>query len=78
MKKGTFPFQAGLDGVLHGDCMRISEHEGTLCFKTDVGVNPETSTVQDAARQEFAKLPISRQQQWTASIKQNKQFDVSG
>ena len=58
----SFPFQAGVDDVLHVDCMRIPEQEGTPFFQADVGVNPETTTVQVAARHEFTRLPKSRQQ----------------
>ena len=34
----TFPFQADADGVLHVDCMRIPEWEGTSYFQVDIGV----------------------------------------
>ena len=77
-QKETFYFQAGGDDFLHVDCMKISEQEGTISFRVDVGVNPEMTSVQLAALQEFVKLPIGRQRRGTASIEQNKQFDPGG
>ena len=77
-QEGTFPFQAGIDGFLHIDCMRIPEQERTSSFQADIGVNPETTTVRVAARQEFAKLPMAQQQRGTALIEQNKEFDPGG
>ena len=61
---GTFPFQAGVDDFLHVNCMKIPEQEGILSFQAGIRVNPETAdtTLQVAARQEFAKLPMRRQQ----------------
>ena len=74
----TLSFQAGVEGFLNVDCMKISEQEGTISFQADVGVNPGTASVQVAARLDFTKLLIGRQQQVTALIEQNKQFDPGG
>ena len=46
-------------------------------FQAEVGVNLRIATAQVAARQEFARLPMSRQQQGmiAGSNEQNKRFD---
>ena len=80
-QEGTFSFQAGFDGFLCVDCTRIPEQKRTLSCQADLGVNPETTTtVQVAARQEFAKLPMVWKQRgmiaW--SKEQTKQFDTAG
>ena len=55
-QKGTFPFQAGVDGFLHVDCTRVPKQERILSCQADVGVSSETiTTVQVATRQKFAK-----------------------
>ena len=50
-----------------------------ILFKLDVGVDDNdeatTSQVQTGAREEFARVPIGRQQRETASTQQSKQFD---
>ena len=76
-QEGTFPFQAGVNGFLHIDCMRIPKKKGTSYFQADVGVNPEARTPQIVTRQEFARLPKSWQQRGVIvwSTEQNKQFD---
>ena len=56
----TFLFQAGVNGFLHADF--IPEQEVTISFQADVGVNPEITTAQVAARQEFARPPENQQQ----------------
>ena len=65
-------------GFLHVDCMRIPKRRGTSFFQAGVGTNRETTTVQMAARQEFAKLPMDQKQRGTVSIEQTKQFDLGG
>ena len=74
-QEGFFPFQAGVDDLLHVDYIRIPEQEGTSYFQADVGV-----TVQVTIRQELARLPKSRQQRGVKawSTEQNKQFDPGG
>ena len=50
-----------------------------ILFKSDVGVDDNdeatTSKVQAGAREEFARLPIGRQQRETSSTEQRRQFD---
>ena len=69
-QEGTFLFQVGVDGFLHVDRMRISEQEGTLYFQADVEPrdNRKIYAKKVAARQEFTKRAMGRQQQGTASI----------
>ena len=75
----NFSFQADIDGFLHVDCTRIPEQGGTFSFQADVGVNPETTTPQVTARQEFARLQMSRQQsEVIVSTEQRKQFGPGG
>ena len=80
-KEGTFPFQVYFDSFLRLDCKRMPEQEITSSCQADVGINLEIiTTVQVAARQEFAKLPMVRKQRrviaW--STEQTKQFDPAG
>ena len=70
--------QTTVDGFLHNDRVRIPKLGGTSYFQADVGMNPETVTPQVAARQEYMKLPMSRQQRVTAPIEKNKRFDPGG
>ena len=56
---GTFPFQADTKGFLHANCTRILKQRGGFSRQADVGMDPE---VQVTARQEFARLPMNRQQ----------------
>ena len=74
-----FP-QASVDDFLHVDCTRSLDREGTNLLQADVGVKPETANTkaQVAAREEFARVPIGRQQRGTASTEQSKQFDPGG
>ena len=62
----TFPFYI--------DYISIPEQEGTSFFKVDIGVSPETTTAQVAARQEFTNRPRGQQQRRTASNEYIKQF----
>ena len=39
----TFPFQAGVDGFLHVDCMGIPEQGETLSIQADVGGEPRNN-----------------------------------
>ena len=48
-------------GFSHADCTRISKQGGDFAFQVIAGANSETTT-QVTARQEFARLPMSRQQ----------------
>ena len=77
-QEGTFSFQAGVDSFLHVDC--ILKQERTISFRADVEVNPEITTVQAAARQEFARPLKNRQQRgvirWSAE--QNKMLGPGG
>ena len=78
-QKGNFPLQATVDGFLHVSC--TSPEQGTtFLLQADVGVDAETTTTkaQVAAREEFARLPIGRQQRGTTSTEKNKQFDPGG
>ena len=58
----TFPSQVGVDGFLHVDYTRIPEQGGTFSVQAYNGVNPGTTDTleQVNARQEFARLPMSR------------------
>ena len=69
--------QTTVDDFLHTDCTRISKQGGDFSFQADVGVNPEITTSQDTARQEFSRLLMSRQHIGViaSSSEQNKQFD---
>ena len=72
---GSFPFQAGVDGVLHVDCTRIRSRGGTSHFQIDFGVNPETTTLQVTARQ-IERLLVRWQQRGAIALtEQSKQFD---
>ena len=61
---GTFPFQVGVDDFLHVDRRMIPEQGANFSFEADVGVDPKTTetTLQVTAREDFARLSISRQQ----------------
>ena len=63
--------QTAVNDLSLADGTRRSKQEGVFCFEADIGVSEVT------ARQEFARLPMSRQQQGVIkpSSEQNKQFD---
>ena len=80
-QEGTFSFQAGFDGILRIDSIRIPEQGEKLQSQADVGIKPNTTiTAQVAARQELARRPKNQQQrgviEWSAE--QNKIFDPGG
>ena len=66
-----------MDGFLHLTC--TNPEQEYILLQPDVGVDDNdeatTSKVQAGAREEFARLPIDRQQQEMASTEQSKQFD---
>ena len=75
--------QTDVEGFLHANCTRISKEEGSFSFQADIELNPETTEtiiVQVTARQDFARLPMSRQQRGmiASSTEQIKQFDPDG
>ena len=60
-QEGTFPFEAGVDGILRIGCTKISEQEENLPSQADVGVRPQTTTTaQVAVRQKFGRPPKNR------------------
>ena len=75
-----FLLKASVDSFLHVSASM--DQEGTIILpQPDVGVDvydETTSKAQAAARKEFARLPIGRQQRETASTEQSKQFDPGG
>ena len=70
-----FPLETSMDGFLNF----TGTDQECILFKSDVGVDDNdpstTSKVQVGAREEFARLPIGRQQRETVSTQQNKHFD---
>ena len=56
------------------------EQTTTILLQADVEANDETTPTkaQAAARKEFARLTIGRQQRETTLTKQSKQFDPGG
>ena len=76
-EEGLFPLKISMDGVLNFDF--TSPEQERILFKSDIGVDDNdestTSKVQAGAREEFARLPIGRQQQEAVSTQQSKQFD---
>ena len=79
-REDFFSLQASVDGFLPVSCTS-PEQEGIL-LQPDVGVDDNdeaiTSKAQTAARKEFLRLPIGRQQRETTSTEQSKLFDPRG
>ena len=73
------PLETSMDGFLHVNF--TSPKQECIVFEPDVGVDDHgesiTSKVQADPGEEFARLPIGRQQRKTASTEENKQFDRS-
>ena len=73
----VIPVQTSMDGFLNFNFTGTEQE--CILFKSDVGVDDNdeatASKVQAGAREEFARLPIGRQQRETASTEQNRQFD---
>ena len=78
--ESSFPLQASVDGVLRAIC--TTREQECILFQQDVRVDDidetTSSKAQAGARQQFAVLPIGRQQRDTASTEQSKQFDSKG
>ena len=79
-REEVVPLQASVDVVLLFNC--TSPEQECILFQPNVGVDDNnkaiTSKVKVGAREEFAGLPIGRQQRETASTEQSKQFDPGG
>ena len=76
-REGLFSLETSMDGFFNLNF--TSTEQECLLSKSDVGVDDNdeatTSKVQAGAREEFARLPIGRQQREAASTEQSKQFD---
>ena len=68
------------DGSSLADGTSSSDQKGAFFFQADIGMNPETTTLQVTARQELAKLPMNWQQREViaSSSEQSKLFDPGG
>ena len=87
MEGGIFSFKASMDGFLRSNCTSLEqeyvfiqsrEEYILLQVQPEVGMDDSNNatTSQAAAREEFARLPIGKQQGVTAwSTDQNRQFD---
>ena len=76
-EEGILPLETSIDVFLYFNF--TTPEQEYIMFQSDVGVDDNdestTSKIQAGAREEFARLPIGRQQRETASIEQSKQFD---
>ena len=76
-EEGILPLETSMDRFLHVNF--TSPKQECIMFQQDVGVDDSgesiTSKVQADPGEEFARLPIGRQQRKTASTEENEQFE---